>query len=67
MSAGRCTFCGDTVDPKQDYRRVEGWERARAAGGTNAVRLRRPTDVWACRFCVDKEARGVGAAQTGLM
>lgn len=62
----KCVFCNDDVDPKQGYRKVTGWEQRRAAGGTNAVRLREASDQWACRWCIEKQAKGQHHAQTGM-
>lgn len=54
-----CLFCGrDIVSRRTAYQKVEGFERPRRAGGTNAVRLRTLVDVWACDRCVDLKAAG---------
>jgi hypothetical protein len=62
----KCTFCGGRISVTRDYQRVEGYERRRNQGGTNALRLRQPKGEWACTSCVDKEARGIAATQGGL-
>lgn len=54
----RCTYCLRLVEPEAAYRRVTGFERRRAGGGTNALRLRQPHDVWACSPCVERLAAG---------
>jgi hypothetical protein len=59
--------CGNMIDEDRDYRKVTGWEKRRAQGGTNALRGRETHDVWACRFCVDKQARGIAPEQTALI
>lgn len=66
--SGKCVFdCGRTIDPELDYRKVTGYERRRHAGGTNALRMREPHDVWACRFCIDKQAKGLDPGQGSLI
>jgi hypothetical protein len=63
-----CIFCGDAIyDTDTAYRKVEGFERKRGGGGTNALRLRVPKDEWACAMCVDRESRGVSYAQSSLI
>lgn len=58
-----CADCGDPVNltrTSQDFRLVEGYERIhRSAGGTNALRLRRPRETFLCRWCVEKRSRGL--------
>lgn len=67
MSAGVCTFCGNEVSANDDYRKVEGWERRRAAGGANTITLREPKDEWACKSCIDKLNRGISLDQGSLL
>lgn len=67
QSSGHCTFCGVKINPDQDYRKVTGWERHRTQGGTNAIRLREVQPVWACRWCIDRQSRGVPPAQQSLV
>lgn len=62
----RCTFCGGEISVNRDYQKVEGFERKRDGGGTNAIRLRQPKGEWACTSCIDKESRGINAQQSGL-
>lgn len=62
----KCSFCGNAISVNRDYRKVEGFERRRNQGGTNALRLRQPKSEWACTSCIDKESRGVSARQEGL-
>jgi len=55
-----CILCGGPVTGHQQVEfQVVGFERPRAQGGTNALRLRRRTGNVAHRDCVDKEARGL--------
>jgi hypothetical protein len=61
-----CEFCSRPISTTRDYQLVEGYERKRDGGGTNALRLRRPKGKWACMFCIDKEAKGIAANQEGL-
>lgn len=62
-----CEFCREPItDARQSYRKVTGWEQQRSAGGTNAVRLREPGSEWACRWCIDKQAKGHNAGQKGM-
>jgi hypothetical protein len=56
MSA-KCTFCSAQITPSRDYRKVEGFERKRDGGGTNAIRLRVVKDEWACMHCIDRQTR----------
>lgn len=67
MSAGRCIHCQGPIDEDQDYRKVIGWERRRSAGGTNAIKLREPLDDWACRWCVEKQVKGLAPSQGALL
>lgn len=63
-----CKFCAEPVDRKTGFRRVSGWERIeRQGGGTNAVALRETTEEFACKFCLDKLARGISAEQGSLL
>jgi len=56
----RCMICHKSVTGHQQVEfQVVGFERPRAQGGTNALRLRRRTGNVAHRDCVDKEARGL--------
>lgn len=68
MAAMVCTFCGEPVDKKSGFRRVSGWERIeRVGGGTNAVALRKPTEEFACRHCIDSQGRGISPEQGSLL
>jgi len=49
------------------YYEVTGYERERAQGGTNALRLRQRSGRVACQLCVDRAARGVAPAQGSLL
>lgn len=62
-----CPFCGCAVTPRDAYRKVTGWERVhRPAGGTNAIKLREPLEVFACRPCIDLQASGISVGQGTL-
>jgi hypothetical protein len=61
-----CHYCGDPVSHRTDYQKVTGWVKSRAQGGTNALRGREEHDEWACRWCVDKLAKGVSPQQGGM-
>lgn len=69
VEAGKafCTFCGAEINPARDYRKVTGFERHRSQGGTNAIRLREVHDVWGCRSCVERSAKGISPQQGGLL
>lgn len=63
-----CKFCGEPVDTDTlgVYRNVQGWEKARKGGGTNALRLRVNNGEHAHATCVDSEARGYRRGQENL-
>jgi hypothetical protein len=66
-TAAHCTFCGVALPSLQlAWRKVEGFTQPRKQGGTNALRLRRELDVYACTTCVDKAARGIDPQQGSL-
>ena len=66
--AALCCLCGKPIHSLRNaYRKVTGFERHRAQGGTNAVRLRRQLDEYAHDYCIDMAARGVDAGQGRLM
>lgn len=66
--SGFCVFdCGTEIDPDRDYRKVVGFERHRQQGGTNALRLRQPQDEWACRWCVERQAKGLAVGQGTML
>ena len=56
MPGLRCASCNDTINPKQDYRLVTGFVKARPQGGTNSLALRKIIEpqVWKCRFCIEE-------------
>lgn len=64
----RCVECGEEVNPRSrsSCREVRGWEKLRAQGGANAIRLREETGRWAHGWCVDVMALGVGSQQEAL-
>lgn len=56
-----CAFCGRPIDrPTTAYQKVEGWDRHRRAGGTNALTLRRPLPEYACEGCIAIQKAGAG-------
>jgi hypothetical protein len=64
----KCEFCQTPIQQGQDYRVVQGYERIhRDAGGTNALRLRKPLEQFACRWCVDKQANGISVDQASML
>ena len=64
-----CTFCEREIDPesRMTYRKVIGWERPREGGGTNALTLREPTQVFACSSCIEKLKLGIPIGQPTLI
>ena len=60
-------FCDAPIDPARDYQKVEGFERRRAGGGTNAIRLRHPLPAWACVGCVVSQAAGISTDQQQMI
>lgn len=63
-----CLFCSrEIASVQQAYRRVVGWEKPRRGGGTNALAVRQPTDVFACSICIDKLRRGIDPKQASLL
>jgi len=63
-----CSLCGAPIGAREQvYHEVLGFERDRKQGGTNALRCRRRTGKIAHRFCVDREAQHIGAAQGSLL
>ena len=50
-----CHFCGREVKTTDlgVFRFVEGWEKVRSQGGTNALSLRNSADRWAHGTCVE--------------
>ncbi len=62
-----CVFCGSAVDPEHgDYQWTSGWVRKRGGGGANALRGREEHERFACRFCVEKLAKGINPQQERL-
>ena len=60
----RCHLCGEALDSKHAMRKVTGWEARR--GRSALIQLREPHDEYAHPHCVDREARGIAAAQPTL-
>jgi hypothetical protein len=65
--AGKCIYCRAEINPDVDYRKVEGFEQRRTQGGTNAIRLRKSLDVWACAHCVGRASKGVAPTQQAMI
>lgn len=63
-----CHYCGDPVDTdaRTTFQRVEGWERKRDQGGTNAIIGRQVRQSWACYTCIDRLRHGIDPAQQTL-
>jgi hypothetical protein len=57
----RCHLCGRdlTTTHMGVYRFVEGWEKVRSQGGTNAISMRKVHDQWAHGTCVELKSRGL--------
>lgn len=63
----RCFYCGELIPSSRGaHARVTGWEKARKAGGTNALRVRERTGEWAHDRCVDMKSRGHDPLQRQL-
>lgn len=63
-----CNTCGAPIDVRKDFRKVEGYERIqREGGGTNAVALRKTSEEFKCKWCVDKAQRGISHDQGSLL
>jgi hypothetical protein len=68
MTTVNCALCGDViVKPERADRLVLAYERPRAGGGDNALRLRQPQQTWAHPACVNMEAKKVSAVQGRLL
>lgn len=72
MTTRQCVHCGkeisrDDLFHRRYYQRVVGWERPRAAGGSNQITLRNPIDVFSCIECVDKIRVGVPIGQGSML
>jgi hypothetical protein len=64
-----CTFCHDGLSLRGTdyYRRVQGWEKPRRQGGTNAIVLRDPLPVYACHRCIWRQQHGIDEAQGSML
>jgi hypothetical protein len=63
-----CHLCNHKIlSPACAYRKVEGYEQSRAAGGTNALTLRKPLDQYACTACISRLKSGISTAQGSLL
>jgi hypothetical protein len=57
----KCFFCERPVDPHGlgTYRKVVGWTKVRAQGGTNSISLMSPPMAYAHKDCVEiRKLRG---------
>lgn len=52
-----CEFCGAPVNPKEygAWKKVTGWTRIRAQGGTNTISMPGPPLAWAHKMCFEDE------------
>lgn len=64
-----CEHCGREIDPTSHgvWQKVEGWEHHRAAGGTNALALRRPIQAWVHGECMVAMKQGAKVNQKSLL
>ncbi len=65
-SAPCANNCGQQVDIRRAYYRLEGWTKPRQDGGTNHVVNRQPFDEFMCDNCMDKLLDGVSLQQLRL-
>ena len=65
----RCSECLNEIDPtdRSVWQKVEGWERPRVGGGTNAIALRKPVQEWMCATCMVRKKEGLGVNQGSLL
>lgn len=56
-----CVYCHAEIDSDDTgvYQLVHGWERKRAQGGTNAIRLPHRDFKWACHACIEARVSGL--------
>jgi ferredoxin len=66
----RCSFCPETVELRDAYQRITGWERkavvASRKGGSDIV-LRESCDEFACSACIARLRSGVNVEQGALL
>lgn len=58
--------CSAEVDTRRAWTKIQGWDKFRAQGGSNAIALRRPMGEWMCDRCMEKEKAGIAPGQGGL-
>lgn len=63
-----CHFCRNPIETKTlgVYRKVTGWAKIRAQGGSNAVSLQVEHDQWSCAGCITSQKLGINREQTSL-
>jgi hypothetical protein len=68
MSA-TCHFCGGDVDPqsRRTWKRLAGWHRAGAKGGSDVALRETIPDVFACDLCIRRLQAGHAPLQTSLL
>lgn len=64
----RCHFCGVDVDPKSRrvWKRLAGWHRPGAKGGSDVALRETVPDVFACDVCVRRLQRGQAPTQLSI-
>ena len=66
MKIDTCPFCREDVTDDDFYlHEITGWEKTRAEGGANAIRLRQRTGKKAHQLCVERAGKGL-TGQQGL-
>lgn len=57
---GTCKFCGGELNTNGPgvYQLTTGWALKRKGGGTHALSLPEPQDVWAHPICIEREQKG---------
>ena len=65
-----CWYCGKHIPHHlidRCYRQVIGWEKHRMKGGTNALAMREPQQVWMHTDCMSLYKRGITPGQQSLV
>jgi len=58
--------CNKRIDKQSDWTEITGFDRPRAAGGTNTVKMRAETGRYLCDECMRKWQRGISPMQEGM-
>jgi len=64
-----CFYCQKHIphhELDRCFRQVIGWEKHRTKGGTNALAMREPQQVWMHSSCMSLYKRGIVHGQTSL-